>query len=285
MILPYVLKKIKEEHGINRLFDSSIVNIISDYDSRAFEPQSLKTILKSICSEGILRDLVINQNEVLSTKLKDNFIAKQGCQESQLDYVINSFKYAIGELKVVPKLNINQSYDNSRNENIVHCDSKNSKIKDTKRIQPTSTFENSSYSAYVTRDTEHKTFSDNNKLSSSKKYSKKKLTKKYPPSKGSGCGCLIIGFLILGILGAIFDNKDNAPQKDPNTPDTIMLSREEMDTLKWEDGTPKEMKSIEKKDIKLILSEDSLYLITPYETAPLLSIKFKYDSIYNTILR
>ena len=48
MELHEILKKIASDLGKKVLTDNNIVNIISDYDPSAFEPQSLKNILKII---------------------------------------------------------------------------------------------------------------------------------------------------------------------------------------------------------------------------------------------
>lgn len=273
MPLHEVLKKIAAELGEQSLTENNIVNVISDYDSSAFQPDSLKTILKVMVSENYLkRILVLNGlNEIKKNQIKKEFVVKNGFQADQVDYIIESFEYGLGYIKNVKSFSI-ISEENESNHPLQQVMAENAFEKDKK----ISTLPNNTNTKNV--------ISGETKA---KKYSPPKtpLKTKHKPKRGEkdykGCGCLIIGFIIMGIIGSLFnDSESKNSQETEKSSEIIFLARKEMDTLKWDDGTPKEMKSIEKRDVQLILGKDTLYIITPYKSVPKLNILFR-DKIYN----
>lgn len=250
MELHEVLRKIALELGDQALSDSNIVNVISDYDSSAFEPQSLKNILKLMVSENFIKRVLTSDktNETDCLKLENELIKKYGFQKEQVEYIIDSFKYGL-----------------SQTDNIIPYSRKNLQEKGSVVLTQYGTPEkkvvvDKGNTNSVERHINVQSNSQKRKISTKKHSSASKKSSK------NGCGCLIIGFIILGIIGAILGNNESeSSPKGVNSTDTIFLVRKEMDTVRYNDGTPKKMELIEKHDIKLVLGKDSLLLITPYE--------------------
>lgn len=249
MELHEILKTISSELGKKVLADNNIVNIISDYDSSVFEPQSLKNILKVMVSDNYLIRLFslnkLDETDIL--KIKDELIKKYGFQKLQVEYIIDSFNYGLGVIdKIVPySQRVASENDSSTRAKILTPETPITTKKNSSRI-----VENVATQP----------------VGLNQKVKKVKCTSNKKQSKSSGCGCIIIGLVILGFLGALFGNSEpEANTSNSNSPDTIFMVRKEMDTIRYKDGTPKSMALSEKRDIQLVLCKDSLIMITPYK--------------------
>lgn len=265
MRLHEVLRKVAIDLGHQVLTENNIVNIVSDYDTSAFDPPSFKSIIKVMVSEGYLKRLFLTDglNDIKENQLKNELIEKHGFQMIQIDYIIDSFKYGLGLIQNVKPYSLRKyEEDGNLDKTIIKIKAQRAAEEELKKIIGTKEMSNKTQSA--------------NSNPPRKTTQRKKRKNNY-----NGCGCIIIGIIVLGLLGLLYDNFiSKESYKGENYPDTIMLVRTEMDTLRWNDGSPKEMKSIKKGDIMLILAKDTLYIATPYKSEPKLNIRFK-DKIYN----